>query len=368
MLWDLISRKKESASLIFVILFSLSSLIWNSNFLVQGIAGFQMVGDFFSGSIDTFGGMIKSIYTKLESFEKIREERDSCLNVMEDYYKVDQELIRLRKENESLRQELGFPYRTDYPTIRAEVLSVRLHTIYRTIIINKGSSSGIQAYMPVVARALDNQGRFIEALVGKTIAVGGSTSVVKPVINSNFSMGVMIPGTSLWASFSGNSGRATEAIIKFIDSDIVIDPRSLGSFPMGPASPPGAYSAIIPEGLSKIGKTVYTSGGSGVFPSHIPVGYITEEGPREGSFKSAYVRPFVQFDKLEYVTVILKRPDKWIEEWPEEKTVKIDNPYLGEINFPDEEKKQKEIPPPQERKQKPVSANSPPSSSEEENL
>jgi rod shape-determining protein MreC len=342
MLWEKISKNKEVASLLFVIIFSITSLIWNANFLVSGIAGFQRIGDFVSGSIDTFGALIKSIYTKLESFEKVREERDSCLNVMEDYYKLDQDLARLKSENEMLRKELTFQTTQEYPTVRAEILSVRLNTIYRTIIINKGSEDGIKPYMPVVARTLDDKGRFIEALVGKIIAVGSSTSVIQPVINSNFSMGVMVPNTSLWASLSGNSGRGSEAVMEFIDSGIVIDPKAFGAFPMGPTTAPGTHSTVIPEGLNKIGRSVHTSGGSGVFPPDIPVGIITEEGPREGSFKTAYVRPYVQFDKLEYVTVIKKLPERWIEKWPEERAVKIDNPYLGEINFPDEERKKLE--------------------------
>lgn len=339
MIWEKIAKNRELASLLFIIIFSVSSLIWNGNFLVSGIAKFQRVGDFVSGSLDAFGGLLKGVYTKLESFEKIREERNSCLNVMEDYYKLDQELDQLRAENIALRRELGFGAKFEYPIVRSEILSVRLNTIYRTIIINKGSSSGIKAYMPVVARTLDDKGRFVEALVGKVIAVGSSTAVVQPIINSNFSMGVTMPNTSLWASLSGNSGRSTEAVLEYIDSGIVIDPKSFGAFPIGPVSAPGIHNTIITEGFSKIGRSVFTSGGSGVFPPDIPVGVITEEGPREGSFKTAYVRPFVQFDKLEYVKVIIKNPEKWAQEWPSEKSIKIDNPYLGEMNFPDEDSK-----------------------------
>lgn len=366
MLWEKLSKNKELFSILFVVIFSISALFWNSNIVVGGIASFRHIGDFFSGSLDNLGGLVKSLFQRFQSYEKIKEERDSCLNVMEDYYSLDQQLAILKKENESLRRELGFPPRTDYPTVKAEVLSVRLHTIYRTIIINKGSRHGILPYMPVVARALDNNGKFIEALVGKIIAVGQNTSVVQPLINSNFSMGVTIPNTSLWASLSGNSDRSMEPILEYIDPGIVIDPRALGSFPMGPMQPVGVHLSILPEGLSKIGKVVYSSGGSGVFPPNIPVGYITGEGPREGTFKTAYVRPFVEFDRLEFVTVILKKPDKWIEEWPEERSVKIENPYLGEINFPDEEK-MKEQEKVQEKKKKQEIATPSPIESEESN-
>lgn len=336
MKWNRINQNDELFSLLFVFLFSFTSLIWNGNFMVRGIASFQGVGDFFSGSFDSFGSLIKSSYNKLESFERVREERDSCLNVMEEYRQLSKDVERLKAENAILRQELNFPLHIDYPTVRAEVLSVRLNAIYRTIIINKGSEEGIKPYMPVVARALDEKGKFTEALVGKIIAVSKGSAVIQPIINSNFSMGVSIPGTNLWASLNGNSGRGTDVLLDYIDAGIVIDPKAIGNFPMGPNPPPTSASTMFTEGFSKIGKAVFSSGGSGVFPSGIPVGTIIEEGPRNGSFKTAILRPFVEFDKLLHVIVLKKQPEKWREEWPAEKTIQIDGPYFGEIDFPKE--------------------------------
>ncbi|WP_411823904.1 rod shape-determining protein MreC [Leptospira sp. 'Mane'] len=353
MIWNRFSRNGETLSVGFIILFSFTSLIWNGNFMVRGIASFQGVGDFFSGSFDSFGSLIKSSYNKLESFERVREERDSCLNVMEEYRQLSKDVERLKAENAILRQELNFPLRNDYPSVRAEVLSVRLNAIYRTIIINKGSESGIKPYMPVVARALDEKGKFAEALVGKIIAVSKGSSVVQPLINSNFSMGVAVPGTNLWASLNGNSGRGTDVLLDYIDSGIVIDPRAIGAFPTGPVqATPG--SAFFTEGFSKIGKAVYSSGGSGVFPQGTPVGTIIEEGPRNGSFKTAYVRPFVEFDKLLNVIVIKKLPEKWKEEWPAEKTIQIEGPYFGEIDFPREKDNSPKNQTNNTRKQNPV--------------
>ncbi len=351
MIWNRFSRNGEALSLGFVFLFSFTSLIWNGNFMVRGIATFQGVGDFFSGSFDSFGSLIKSSYNKLESFERVREERDSCLNVMEEYRQLSKDVDRLKAENAILRQELNFPLRSDYPSVRAEVLSVRLNAIYRTIIINKGSEVGIKPYMPVVARALDDKGKFTEALVGKIIAVSKGSAVVQPLINSNFSMGVAVPGTNLWASLNGNSGRGTEVLLDYIDSGIVIDPKAIGSFPMGPVQPNNTGgNSFFTEGFSKIGKPVFSSGGSGVYPPGIPVGIIVEEGARNGSFKTAYVRPFVEFDNIQNVIVLKKLPEKWREEWPAEKTIQIEGPYFGEIDFP----REKDNTPKQQNSRKPT--------------
>lgn len=336
MLWIQVSKSKEAVSLIFCIVFSLLSLTFKSNVLVRGIASFQRVGDTVSGSIDGIGSFFKGAYTKLESFETVRQERDACVAAMDDYKLLPQDLDRLGRENETLRRELRFNTRQKYPNVKAEVLSVRLNSIYRTIIIDKGSEAGIKPYMPVTARTVDQKGEIIEALVGKVIAVTGGSAVVQPLVNSNFNMGVSIPDSNLWANLSGNSGRGTEALMNYIDSGIVIDPRVFGDYPMGPTE-----MIQYTESLSKIGKAVYSSGSSGVFPPGIPVGIITEEGPRNGSFKTAFLKPFVRFDMLESVTILMKLPEKWAETWPEGQNINIENPYFGELNYPKEEREPK---------------------------
>lgn len=335
MLWDRLSQLREILSLVFCIGFSLTSLIWNSNLVVKTVASSQIVSNTISSSLDSFGSFFKSAYNKLESYESLRKERDSYAKLIEEYKILPQDINNLKAENEALRREIGFKSRVEYPTIKAEVLSVRLNSIYRTIIINKGKEAGIRPYMPVIGRAIDDStGQVIQALAGKVIAVNNGSSVVQPLINSNFTMGVQIPNANLWAVLSGNSGKTTDVILNYIDSAIIINPRLLNGGLIGPQLPSDVKG--FTDSFGSIGKVVYSSAGGGLFPPGIPVGMITEEGPRSGSFKTAYVRPFVKFTELQYVSVIKKLPDKWVEDWPEEKSVVIDNPYFGELNFPGE--------------------------------
>ena len=118
-----------------------------------------------SSSIDSFGSFFKSIYNKLESYESIRKERDSYAKLVEEYKVLPQDISTLRAENDLLRKELGFSPKVDYPYIKAEVLSVRLNSIYRTIIVNKGKDAGIRPYMPVIGRALDESNGQVIAIV-----------------------------------------------------------------------------------------------------------------------------------------------------------------------------------------------------------
>jgi rod shape-determining protein MreC len=334
MLWDSLAQIKEVFSIIFCIGFSVISLIFNSNFAVKAISKTQIATNYVSSGFDSVGGFFKGAYKKLESYESIREERDSYLKLVEEYKALPQDILALKTENEQLKKELGFIPKTDLPFVKAEVLSVRLNSIYRTIIINKGKEHGIKPYMPVVAKAIDpSSGQPMQALVGKIIAVNNSSSVVQPIINSNFIMGVQIPKTNIWATLSGNSGRNMQAFLNYIDNAIIIDPRYMTSKQLGPQILSEAESIDV---YGSIGRIVYSSKGGGIFPADIPVGIIVEEGPRSGSFKTAYVKPFVKFEELEFVSILKKLPDKWVEDWPEEKAVSIENPYYGELNYPGE--------------------------------
>ncbi len=334
MLWDSLGQIKEIASLIFCIGFSLVSLIFNSNFAAKAISKTQIATNYVSSGFDSVGGFFKGAYKKLESYETIREERDSYLRLVEEYKALPQDILALKTENEQLRKELSFNLKSEYPTLKAEVLSVRLNSIYRTIIINKGKEHGLRPYMPVVAKATDPQtGQPIQALVGKIIAVNNTSSVVQPLINSNFTMGVQIPKTNIWATLSGNSGKNMQAFLNYLDNAIIIDPNYMSSKQMGPQVLTENDSYDI---YGSIGRAIYSSKGGGVYPPDIPVGIIVEEGPRSGSFKTAYIKPFVKFEELQFVSIIKKLPEKWVEDWPEEKAISIENPYYGELNFPGE--------------------------------
>jgi rod shape-determining protein MreC len=336
MLWDKFGQIREIISLFFCIGFSISSLVWNGNFAVKAVAKTQTVSNSISSSLDSVGGFFKSAYNKIESFETLRKERDSYAKLVDEYKILPQDILNLRAENDALRKELSFTPKSEYPTIKAEVLSIRLNSIYRTIIINKGKDHGIHPYMPVIGRAIDEStSQPIQAVVGKVIAVSASSSVVQPIINSSFSMGVQIPKTDIWATLSGNSGKTMESVLNYIDAAIIIDPKYIGSKQIGPSLPPTSDSNFA-DLMGSLGRAVYSSSSGGIFPPNIPVGIITEEGPRSGSFKTAYVKPFIKFEDLQFVTIIKKLPEKWVEDWPEEKTISIENPYYGELNFPGE--------------------------------
>lgn len=344
MLWSQIQRFKEFGSLLFCIGFSLGSLIWNGSATSRFIYKANNLNSFFISTLESFNYFVKGIFTSIKTNEMLRRERDSYQKIVEEYKNLPYDLEVLRKENEALRKELGFQYKSKYPTLRAEVLSLRLNSIYRTIVISKGKKDGVKVLMPVIAQSVTESGEVLPAVVGKIISVEESTSLVQPIINSNFSMGAQIPDTNFWAILSGNSGRSLLAVLSYIDSSIIIDPKQ--SKEIGPE-----VFAYDKPNFGVLGMMVYSSG-EGLFPPNLPIGKIVEEGARSGYFKTAYVAPLVNFAELKYVIIIQKQPEKWYDIWPEDNNFIVDTEFYGELDFPEDEKEKSVTVPKQEDKKK----------------
>ena len=98
-----------------------------------------------------------------------------------------------------------------------------------------------------------------------------------------------------WAVLSGNSGHPNKVLLTYITSDF---------------SPEKAVVTQLEVPLVKNAQ-VYTSGAGGIFPRGIPVGLVSGTGRRKNDFKTAFVEPFVQINRLDYVSVIIKKPEVW---------------------------------------------------------
>ncbi|MEM7182056.1 MAG: rod shape-determining protein MreC [Spirochaetota bacterium] len=335
MLLDKIAQYKESLSLAFCIVFSLTSLIWNSNFVVKNtVTNSRKVENFIASKFQWISGLWGNVSDKMESYESILEKNKIYEKKIEEYENILANTARIKNENDKLNKILAFQPNTTYPFVKAKVLTVHLNSIYRTIIINKGTSSGVRVFMPVVTHVPEKNVK--QAVVGKIIAVTENSSIVQPLVNSNFSMGVRMPGVNLWAILSGNSGKGLQVLLNYIDSR-ALKGSTAKSLIQKDTELSNANNLIADTGL--IGKPVFTSGGSGIFPPNIPVGIIREEGVKEGSFKTAYAEPFVDFGVLEYVTVIKKLPEKWSVKWPANALPKSEQPIFGENVFPQSKKK-----------------------------
>lgn len=200
-------------------------------------------------------------------------------------------LISAAKENKILKKELSyareknnFYYETELSNIRlrhllkfkknlteqviaAEVIGKDPSAWFKTVIIDKGLTDGILKGLPVVVP---------EGIAGQVIDVAQHYSKVLLIIDANSAVDTLVQRTRARGIVNGS--QVGLCFLKYVlrKDDIIIQ------------------------------DTVVTSGLDGVFPKGLKVGYVSKVIKRNsGIFQEVEVIPFVDFEKLEEVLVIL---------------------------------------------------------------
>lgn len=178
-----------------------------------------------------------------------------------------QSLADLQRENGRLRELVGLRQRTGFDTVAATVVALAPSHFEWTATINAGSNAGVARDMPVVNG---------DGLVGRVIQVTPRAARVLLAIDPNFSAAV-------------RDARLGET---------------------GPLHGQGAdlmhFEPLDPNAAVEVGDEIVTSSYSdGIFPAGIPVGAIDEVVADDSLLsRSARVRPYVDFTRLEHVAVV----------------------------------------------------------------
>ena len=146
----------------------------------------------------------------------------------------------------------------------------------RCLIINKGKRDKIKLNYPVISN---------DGIVGKVISISHNYSIVLPLDNSRFKLGIMSKRTHL------------QGIMK---SDI------FGN----------SFMTLIKPGSDiKVDDIIVTSQISSVFPKGFPVGKVIKliENPSD-VFMSAKIQTFINPSELDQTVVLLYEKDKSYEE------------------------------------------------------
>lgn len=210
--------------------------------------------------------------------KEIRKENDNLKLSIERIDAIETENIELRRELESLKEELNIDYvLSDYDKLNATVLSRNIGYWYNTITIDKGSYNGVETDMVAVNST---------GLIGKVIKTTTFTSDIRLITTSDTNNRISV-------SIS-NGENKLNGLIKGYDYK---------------------ENKLEVEGISNteevnIGDKVYTSGLGGVFPSGILIGSVESIDTDEYDLaKIIKVTPSADFDDINYVT-ILKRKDQ----------------------------------------------------------
>ncbi len=179
----------------------------------------------------------------------------------------------LERENETLRDLLALPTPDDIASTGARVISFGPSSFEETILIDKGSSEGVEVGNPVVSA---------EGLVGRVVRVSKHRASVLLVTDARSAVGVRF--TSVGEAGIAE-GRGTSGVLdlSLIDSSVEIREGDV----------------VVTSGLER-----------GRFPAGIPVARVTKVKAIPGKLEQEItIRPLVDTRGLEILRVL-----DWVEE------------------------------------------------------
>ncbi len=205
---------------------------------------------------------------------------------------------RLQRENQRLREQLramrldedksaqlerllGTAGMGGYKVLAAQVISAG-QGFEDTVTIDAGSRSGVKRDMTVLSA---------EGLVGRVTRVGPATATVLLATDQTSSIGARLEGSKEIGIVQGG-GR-----------------RGLG----GQSETPLRFQLLDAAAPIHVGQRIVTLGSQGQRPyvPGVPIGVVERvERSTGGLTRTAYVRPFVRFTRLDVVAVVVAPPKK----------------------------------------------------------
>lgn len=217
-------------------------------------------------------GLISDVSASAKEFLSFQNITEENKQLNKKIIQLNEQLLRLEEaalENERLRELLALPQKKSYKTTTALVIGKDSSNWTKTVLINQGSSAGIEKGMTVTQGA---------NLAGKVSEVSKSTSKVMLLIDFNSKIPAKIKRTR------------EEGIV-------------FGDFAVK-----GSLCRIKYIHQVAIGDQVISSGLGGVYPKGLLIGKISEINQEKHKlYKVAEIEPAIDFSKLEEVVVILEK-------------------------------------------------------------
>jgi len=189
----------------------------------------------------------------------------------------DKDKIEVELSNTRLRNLLKLNEKMNFETAACEVIAKDPSSLFKTVMIDKGTSDGLRIGLPVVVP---------EGIVGQIIETANRYSKVLLVIDGNSAVDAMVQRTRARGMIKGAPGGICHLDYVLWKDDV------------------------------KVGDVVISSGLDGLFPKGLRLGSVSDIVRRQsGIFQEVNVTSFVDFEKLEEVMVLLNpRPNEFSAE------------------------------------------------------
>lgn len=227
----------------------------------------------FESVISGIGNQLRAMTENVWEMVTVYEQNKMLKSEVEQLRSLNIQMNEAMAENDRLRTLLNYKQSTpQLDVLPATVISRDPSTWTSTILINRGSNDGLSKNMVVVTP---------QGLVGNIVEVFNTTARVQLILDPRNAVGAIVQRTESRVAgiVEGNKGNKMLARMVNIprDADIVEGDR------------------------------IVTSGFGGMYPKGISIGIVEKiENDEGGLLKYAVLKPGVDFQKLEEVTVITK--------------------------------------------------------------
>lgn len=215
------------------------------------------------------------------NFSEVKAQNKELINKNQELENKLSTYSDLKEENDRLREVLNFAEeRNNYNYIACDIIGYSGGNFLDGYIVNKGKNENIQKGMIVIAA---------QGLVGQVTSVGSNWSIVQSLANENIAVSVMVESTrdatGYLKGFKDNQNRNLAKVYDLpMDSEV------------------------------KEGDVIMTSGVGMLYPKEIRIGeVISVEEDKVKVMKSAVVKPYVDFNKLEELFIVSPKDTREIK-------------------------------------------------------
>ncbi len=214
---------------------------------------------------ETFSFVFEVSKVKAEN-EQLKARNDELENELIDYKSI-------KGENDRLREIVNYKNANeDYKYITCNIINKSGGNYLDEFAINRGSDDGIAKNMVVICSG---------GLVGQVTSVANNWSIVQSLASENIAVSASTEQyTGVIKGYKGSSGNNMMAKLYFLPLDAVV----------------------------KEGEEVVTSGLGGIYPKGIRIGKVESIEQDKAKLQvNAIVRPYVNYNKLDEVTVVIPK-------------------------------------------------------------
>lgn len=229
----------------------------------------------------TINDKIKGTLDFFLNFSKVKEENNDLTKKNIELENKLLEYDKLKEENDRLREVLNFKdSKNNYDYLGCEIIGYSGESFSNGYIIDKGENNGLKKGMVIIS----NKG-----LVGQIASTGSNWAIVQSLLNENIAVSVMI-----------NSTRETTGILKGYITHSNDNLTKVTNLPI--------------DSEIKEGDVIVTSGLGQIYPKEVRIGeVISVETDEIKVMKTAIVKPFVDFNRLEELFVVIPKETREIK-------------------------------------------------------